>query len=343
MLSSDNEQNDLISESWDHIDAHESGVSDFDLPEPQSLDNPEMREDVEDPGEGITPSESAALVSSELAFDAVESSDDVSSRLDHDATVSSIDWSQMIAASSGQYRARHSDIAFPWESGVMSEVFGSEMSLSLPQCAGTGENFHSITAHLESDVAAGNILETLPHDAKYLGAVQSLKDVPYFENKAHKLELACGLWMDILSTDWSSSEVGAHLSASLLSDSAGLQAVEILRACFGVKSPSTLIRRANAFRQFISWHFKSGFGTLNNSQPLPLTEKAVWEHFQYLRDLRLDNKRGYTVPSSFLEAVRFGKFTLRLKHTDSILESRRLLGFAAIERRDKGIASSTWS
>jgi len=149
--------------------------------------------------------------------------------------------------------------------------------------------------------------------------------------------------MDILSTDWSSSEVWAHLSASLLSDSAGLEAVEILRACFGVKSPSTLIRRANAFRQFISWHFKSGFGTLNNSQPLPLTEKAVWEYFQYLRDLRLDNKRGYIVPSSFLEAVRFGKFTLGLKHTDSILESRRLLGFAAIERRDKGIASSTWS
>ena len=181
----------------------------------------------------------------------------------------------------------------------MSEIFGSEMSLSLPQCAGIGENFHSITAHLESDVAAENILETLPHDAKKLGAVQSLKDVPYFENKAHKLELACGLWMDILSTDWSSSEVGAHLSASLLSDSAGLEAVEILRACFGVKSPSTLIKRANAFRQFISWHFKSDFGTLNNSQPLPLTEKAVWEYFQHLRDLRLDNKRGYTVPSSF--------------------------------------------
>ena len=42
------------------------------------------------------------------------------------------------------------------------------------------------------------------------------------------------------------------------------------------------------------------------------------------------------MPSSFLEAVRFGKFTLGLKFTDTILQSRRLLGFAAIERRDKG-------
>lgn len=139
--------------------------------------------------------------------------------------------------------------------------------------------------------------------------------MPYFENKAHKLELACGLWMDILSTDWSSSEVGAQLSASLLSDRAGGEAVNILRACFGVKSPSTLIKRINAFRQLIQRHFNSGFGTLNTSQPLPLEEKVVWEYFQYLRGVRLENKQGYTVPSSFLEAVRFGRFTLALKHT----------------------------
>ena len=31
VLSSDNEQDDPISESWNHIDAHESGVSEFDL------------------------------------------------------------------------------------------------------------------------------------------------------------------------------------------------------------------------------------------------------------------------------------------------------------------------
>ena len=336
VLSSDDEPNEFLSDDWSHIDAHGSGVFHVDLPELQSIDNPELREDVEDPDEGLTHSESGALVSSLLAPDAVESSFDASSSPQVDATVSSIDWNQMIAASFGQYRARHSDIAFPWESGVMAEIFGAETSLSLPQCAGIGEGLDRLTAHLESEVATGSIVESLPHDAKYLGAVQSLKDVPYFENKAHKLELACGLWMDILSTDWSSSEVGTHLSASLLSDSTGLEAVEILRACFGVKSPSTLIKRANAFRQFISWHFKCGFGTLNNAQALPLSEQAVWEYFHYLRDLRLENKRGYTVPSSFLEAVRFGKFTLGLKFTDTILQSRRLLGFAAIERRDKG-------
>ena len=250
-------------------------------------------------------------------------------------TVNAAEWNQMIASSFGQYRSLHSDLSFPWETGVMADIFGTTSQLSLPQCIGIGEQL-SHTAHGAVVVATGSNTDVLPHDAKYLSAVQSLKDVPYFENKAHKLELACGFWMDILSIDWAASEVGAHLSTSLLTDSSGDEAVGILRASFGVKSPSTLIKRANAFKQFIQWHNKSGYGTLNNCQPLPLKERAVWEYFVYLKELRLVQSRGYTVPSSFLEAVRFCKFTLGLKNTAPILESRRLLCFAALEKRDKG-------
>ena len=112
--------------------------------------------------------------------------------------------------------------------------------------------------------------------------------------------------------------------------------MEILRASFGVKSPSTLLKRANAFKKFIQWHAKSGYGTIHNCEPFPLKEDAVWEYFNKLRSVRVENQRGYTVPSSFLEAVRFGKFTLGLKQTDEILSATRLLGFAALERRDNG-------
>ena len=55
-----------------------------------------------------------------------------------------------------------------------------------------------------------------------------------------------------------------------------------------------------------------------------------------LRTVRKSNSRGYTVPASFLEAVRFAKFTLGMLRTEEILGSKRLLGFAAVERRDKG-------
>ncbi|CAK9078762.1 unnamed protein product [Durusdinium trenchii] len=46
--------------------------------------------------------------------------------------------------------------------------------------------------------------------------------------------------------------------------------------------------------------------------------------------------RGFTTASTFLEAVRFSKFTVGLRGCDSILQAGRILGFAAIERREKG-------
>ena len=337
VLSSDDEQHQNTPESWEHVDIHESGFSEFGLPDLESCNDLETRDDEEVQREGANQIDSCDIMHqlSEAPF-SVNTIAGIDTSLSSQ-TVNAVEWNQMIASSFGQYRARHSDLA----SGVMADIFGGNNILSLPQCMGVGEQMMQPPSDNSRDAVASSIHETLPHDAKYLVAVQSLKDVPYFENKAHKLELACGLWMDILSIDWGSSEVGSHLSAALLTDNAGGEAVNILRACFGVKSPSTLLKRANAFRQFIQWHFQSGYGTESNSQPLPLVEKAVWEYFQYLKALRVENKRGFTVPSSFLEAVRFGRFTLGLRNTEAILESRRLLGFAAIERR--ALSTGAWS
>ena len=70
--------------------------------------------------------------------------------------------------------------------------------------------------------------------------------------------------------------------------------------------------------------------------PLPLSEPDVWEFFKWLRDSRQTTGRGYTNPAAFLETVRFDKFCLDMKDTDTILQSRRLLGFSAIEKLQKG-------
>lgn len=108
----------------------------------------------------------------------------------------------MIASSFGQYRANHAGLTFPWETGVLADIFGSSSSLSLPQCVGT--DMQLLEANMLPEVAQsiGNAIDVLPTDARYTQAVQSLKDVPYFEEKAHKVEFACGVWLDILSTVW---------------------------------------------------------------------------------------------------------------------------------------------
>ena len=73
-----------------------------------------------------------------------------------------------------------------------------------------------------------------------------------------------------------------------------------------------------------------------NIRALPLDEEAVWRYFNCLRKQRQEAGKGFTVPSSFLEAVRFAKFTLDLAGTDSILGSRLLLGSAALEKQAMG-------
>eukprot|EP00435_Cladocopium_sp_Y103_P041661 s2564_g11.t1 len=72
------------------------------------------------------------------------------------------------------------------------------------------------------------------------------------------------------------------------------------------------------------------------ARAFPLDEVAVWQCFLWLKQQRESMSKGFTVPSSFLEVVRFAKFTLDLTGTDTILGSKRLLGFAALEKQAIG-------
>ena len=126
--------------------------------------------------------------------------------------------------------------------------------------------------------------------------------------------------MNILSLDWSASGIGPQLVQSLQRYHSGTDAFAILKACFGLKSPATLLKRSSAFRKCSKWFEKS----------------VVSKYFKALKAQRQNNQKGYTVLTSFLEAVRFSKFTLDMDGTDVILGSERLLGFAALEKHAMG-------
>ena len=90
-------------------------------------------------------------------------------------------------------------------------------------------------------------------------------------------------------------------------------------------------------RQYIAWFHKICLETDIYVCPLPLIEDDVWRYFMHLRSLTRANKRGYTVSSTFLETVRFCKFVIGLYRSDDVLSSKRLIGFAGVERREKGL------
>ena len=249
--------------------------------------------------------------------------------------VSSQTWNELVAGSFAQFRQLPPALLFPWEQGPMAAVFDFDRD-PLPQCPGLSEMVPLGDASNSDSLRTQLTHFALPESAKYLHAVKSIQDLSYFDSKSQQLELACSQWLRILSVSWSSSGVGPQLVEALRKDHTGREACEILRACFGIKSPSTLLKRAGSFKKFFSWFEKSPTCQELGGYPLPLNESIVWEYFLALKQQRCTVGKGYTIPSSFLEAVRFAKFTLDLQGTDSILGSRRLLGFSALERQAKG-------
>ena len=51
----------------------------------------------------------------------------------------------------------------------------------------------------------------------------------------------------------------------------------------------------------------------------PLVESDVWNFFKWLRVERQQKSRGFTTTSTFLETVRFCKFTVGLQGCDEVL------------------------
>lgn len=139
-------------------------------------------------------------------------------------------WSEMVAKSFAQFRQTDSMLLFPWETAVLAETFNFQQD-PLPGRPGLAE-----IRHEQSAAASDNMQEQLqrflmPGDAKYVHGVKSLQDLSYFESKTQKLDLACGQWLNILS-----------LVASLQRDHTCTDAIYILKVCFGVKSPATLLK-----------------------------------------------------------------------------------------------------
>ena len=244
-------------------------------------------------------------------------------------------WNGMIAASYSRYRSTDDSLLLPWEVGACADIFQVDRSPRLPniqpfyQPALRGD---TPEAAIESD----RVSFTLQTGVCYIHAVSDTRDLDYFEEKREKLELACGKWMDMLSTHWEASDVGLLVRQGLCQDPSGQEAVETLKACFGTKSPSTILKRASTLRKFLTWHFNEFESRDVHVHPLPLVESDVWQFFRFLRVEREAKQRGFTTAASFLETVRFCKFTIGLHGCDEVLHSGRLLGFAAIEKREKG-------
>ena len=161
--------------------------------------------------------------------------------------VDSVTWNGMIASAYGQYKALDETLKFPWEVGACAGVFRNDPPVSFPSIQPFVESIPP--QHVDKPGVQGDRVSfSLQVGACYTHAISDMRDLDYFEEKLEQLELACGKWMDILPTHWEASTVGKQICQDLRSDPSGSEAVETLKACFGTKSPSTLLKRTATLR-----------------------------------------------------------------------------------------------
>lgn len=155
----------------------------------------------------------------------------------------------------------------PWETPVAKSVFSSEVlpTIDLKQDPSwSSATFCSPVA----ESPARESLSVFPKEAKpvFVSCIRSIKERTFIDMREKEMLAGLEKWNLVIRTGSHRSRVGQQIELS--PDSS----IEILRACMGVKSPSTVVGRANAMLSFLRWH------TVNYpSEPfLPLSELHAW-------------------------------------------------------------------
>ena len=211
---------------------------------------------------------------------------------------------------------------FPWERGSLKKIFATD---SEDPGVGTllsvsGANRFRVQMSVDDEAKVNAELceakQRADYKSIYAKVIKTAADIGYHEERQRKRGLAVSNWWKLLSVDLAVTEIGKKVA-----DEADLSQIdeygqELLDACFGVKSPNTLLKRYCSVNSFAQWCLsEQGFNWV------PIDEKLVW---LYIRQ----SQAPPTKPASFLEAVRFCWFVLGMDGQE-VMGSFRVKGLSA--------------
>ena len=215
------------------------------------------------------------------------------------------------------------DILLPWETGFYKEFFSDDLfSQIVPKMPVT--DLCSFDDASEPQVVA-KTLASVAHDSNpnpvFSRFVVCKDDGPYAEKQKQLREVAINKFLVVLKHDLSCSVTGRHileLGDTLQQD---LGAHAVVEAVLGIRSPATLVKRANSLLSYLRWFAKT-VGDFNN----PFTEAFIWDYLQHLKFVDAPATRG----DSAMSAFRFGFHILGIDTLGPALNSRRLIGTCEI-------------
>lgn len=215
--------------------------------------------------------------------------------------------------------------SMPWETPIAKSVFSNELipAIDLRQDPSWS------SAAFRSPVAESPAQEPVsmcPKEAKpvFVSCIRSIKERTFIDMREKEMLAGLEKWNIIIRADSGQSKVGRQIELSPHSS------IEILRACMGVKSPSTVVGRSNAMLSFLRWHTVS-----YPAEPfLPLSELRAWEYVSFLHRSGAPASRA----SAFIQSCRFAHFVLGVNGAPDIFGSGRIVGLSDIQLANKATA-----
>ncbi len=157
----------------------------------------------------------------------------------------------------------------------------------------------------------------------FVNCIRAIKERTFQDMREKQMIAGLEKWNIIVRADSFESRVGRQIEFSPESS------LEILRACMGVKSPSTVTGRANAMLSYLRWH------TIHfpADKFLPLSENHAWEYVSFLQKSGAPASRA----SAFIQSCRFAHFVLGIRGADDIFHSGRIVGLSDIQLAGKAV------
>ena len=212
--------------------------------------------------------------------------------------------------------ARMSGLTLPWETPLMSQIFGSlgpSMNLSMPLDWGS-------TGLPSTSPMAVEISEpVIPSECRWACSVyvKHKSDATYLEQREKNLHGAIEKWRFLVMIDPHCSEVGRQL---VMEDESEHSVV--LSSVMGVKSPNTVMKRANAIMMYYRWH------AVSCTTPfLPFREPDLWRYVLAQQSEQSSTSRS----QSLVQALRFCHYVLGFDCALQCANSRRIVGQSHIQ------------
>ena len=188
------------------------------------------------------------------------------------------------------------NIKLPWEEGIFKEIFADDpmpdaLVPKMPIAEFCSFELDQPPLSVASSMAS---LASPALKMPVFEACVSSGDDSHFHSKRQQLrDAAIGKFLVLLRYNLDASITGKQILDECQHDQQQQRAYEIVDAVLGVKSPATLIKRANALLAFTRWFAREG-----KTESNPFQESVVWEYFQYLKSSGAPATKADTMMSS---------------------------------------------